>query len=94
MENKPNEMKWPVLCFSQGIMQVYIDNGRLGTCSVTTLSSGWFKNMKLIDSAGNIFSVKQVKTSPEVTFFSKIFLTVLDKKLEVELTDFNFSKKI
>ena len=73
---------WPVICFSQGIMEVCSDLENWGESNMLGVASGWYKKMEFIDSIGNVFSVKEITTVPQINIFNKLFFSIYKQKTE------------
>ncbi len=91
---KMEEIKWPAIEFSQGIMQVNTGQKRDMVCSTLAFCKGWFKDLKIIDSVGNVFIIKEVTTIPRVTMLHRIFVQIINRRLAVEFTDYQLESQI
>lgn len=85
---------WPVICFSQGIMEVCSDLENWGESNMLGVASGWYKKMEFIDSIGNVFSVKEITTVPQINIFNKLFFSIINKKLKVKLVQYKLKSQI
>ncbi|OQA82133.1 MAG: hypothetical protein BWY31_03379 [Lentisphaerae bacterium ADurb.Bin242] len=88
------EIKWPAIEFSRGTMQVIPDQKRAMICSTLSFCRGWFNNLKIIDSVGNVFIIKEVTTIPRVTMLHRIFVQIINRRLTVEFTDYQLESQI
>ncbi len=48
----PDSLKYPVLCFSQNLVEIVETVDDLTTCSKLALKNGYFEKLLLVDSAG------------------------------------------
>ena len=51
-------LNYPVICFSDDLIEVYHSPDDLTTTYVTTLKTGWFEHMLLVDGSGKAVRVK------------------------------------
>ena len=84
---------WPVICFSQGSMQVIFNSDEWGESNVHGVISGWYKQ-KIIDSAGNVFIVKEISTLPRITFWDRLFSFIVNRNVKVKLVQCDLDSRI
>ena len=94
--NTADETKiaWPAASWSDGGMGFYSDPDHWGQCNVLGVISGGYENMKLIDSTGNVFLVKEITTVPKITFFDRFFSFIINRRLKAKLLRYEFKSKI
>ena len=87
-----NNLIYPVLRISQGMIFPAMDAARITTCSKIALSNGFFKNQKILDSSGNMFLVNEAKKLHGLGLFwgYNIFL---NQRIQVQL-DLSFESKL
>ena len=56
-----NNLKFPVLCFNQGLTIKCKNVEELTTCTKTGLKNGYFKNLQIVDSSNKLYKVKETK---------------------------------
>ena len=89
------KISWPAIsCSDDGKMGVYSDIDYWGDSKVHGVISGWYQNMELVDSAGNVFLVKETTTVPKITFFDRFFSFIINRKVKVKLLRYEFKSKI
>ena len=77
-------IKFPVLCFSQGIVFVKQDLESLSICTKAALRYGYFKNLWLVDLNHHRFNIRSAKKLHGVGRFWGYNL-FLNQKIRVEL---------
>ena len=92
-EHVENTITWPVICFSQGSMQVIFNSDEWGESNVHGVISGWYKQ-KIIDSAGNVFIVKEISTLPRITFWDSLFSFIVNRNVKVKLVQCDLDSRI
>lgn len=85
---------WPVICFSQGIMEVCSDLEDWGESNMLGVASGWYKKMEFIDSKGNVFSVKEITTVPQINIFNRLLFSIINRKMRVKLVQYKLKFQI
>ncbi len=85
---------WPVICFSQGIMEICSGLDDWGESNMRRVTSGWYNKMEFIDSTGNVFFVKKIMTVPKINIFNRLLFSVINKKLKVRIIHFKLKSHI
>lgn len=89
------DLRFPVLCRSQGLVRVKLTHDELTTCNTLGLKNGWYRGMTVIDSRGKAVKVKDAHKLYGVGLFwgYNIFLNQRIK-VELELSGQPFSVSV
>ena len=93
-EHAEIKITWPVICFGQGTMLAFSNIDEWGDSNVLGVTSGWYDKLKFIDSVGNVFVVKEIVTSPNITCFDRWFSFVVNRRIKVKTVQYEFVEHI
>lgn len=81
---KQNNFNYPIIAFSASDVHLARNEDEILICSKTALNNGFYKNMKVIDSSGVLYSIKNAtKVKGHGLFWG--YNIFLNQKIQVEL---------
>ncbi|SCY35564.1 hypothetical protein [Desulfoluna spongiiphila] len=58
---RAKEIVYPVLCFSQGVIYIAVNEEALTTCNANAIKKGWFKKMVIVAPDGMKYTVSDAR---------------------------------